>query len=119
MGYDLDNSDLDLDKLPQHLHQSLRDNYFTHFNGKIQIPLGRSYGLLKSLEDPLGDAYMESATELEKVLSVRNMSLLAHGFDPVTAETYDKMLQVALKFTAIDYAHLPTFPQLPDGVELI
>ena len=117
-AYGLDNSDLDLEKLPESLHEGLRSHYFTHHNGKIQIPLGRSYSLLASLDDPLGDAYLGSATELEKVLGVRNMSLLAHGFDPVNGETYSKMFQIALSFAGIERCDLPAFPLLPDSIEL-
>jgi len=117
--YDLDNSDLDLDKVPEALHQELREHYFSGFVGKIQIPLGRSYALLKSFDDPLGVAYQESIEDLEKVLGIRNMSLLAHGFEPVTEETYTKLLQIALKFTRIDNSDLPAFPQLPHGIEFL
>ena len=118
-AYGLDNSDLDLDKLPEDLQPGLRANDLTSITGKIQIPLGRSYTLLASLKDPLGYAYLESASELEKILGVRNMSLLAHGFEPVSAETYTKMLQITLKFTGMEYSNLPTFPHLPTGIDLL
>lgn len=117
--YGLDNSDLCLDKIPESLHSGLRDHYLNHFTGKVQIPLGRSYALLASLNDPLGHAYRESAVELEKVLGVRNMSLLAHGFAPVNSETYAKMLRIALQFAGIEQVALPTFPLLPAGINLL
>ena len=117
--YGLDNSDLDLDKVPASLHAGLRDHYLNHLTGKVQIPLGRSYALLASLDDPLGRAYLESAVDLDKVLGVRNMSLLAHGFAPVNSETYAKMLLIALQFAGIEQTALPTFPLLPAGINLL
>ncbi len=117
--YELDNSDLDLSKVPESLHSGLRDYSLNAFTGKIQIPLGRSYALLASLDDPLGNAYLESAAELEKVLGIRNMSLLAHGFAPVSSETYAKMLLIALQFAGIKRENLPSFPLLPAGIDLL
>lgn len=109
--YGLDNSNLDLALIPESLHQELCDHYQKE-NGRIQIPLGRSYTLLQSLGDPLGDAYFKYSHELEKILNIRNMSLLAHGFEPVTAETYKKMLDIALAFVVLTEKDLPRFPTL-------
>lgn len=80
--------------------------------GKIQAPLHKSYQLLELLDDPLGHAYASAATELGKVLTIRNMSLLAHGYEPVKQETYTKMLAIALSFIGITKDELPVFPRM-------
>jgi len=40
-----------------------------------------------------------------------NYSLLAHGFNPVREEIFEKMLMVALDFMGITRDELPVFPQ--------
>jgi len=107
VGYQLDNSDLDVEKL----HQSLRDNYMpAEPDEKIQLPLHRSFFLLAELGDPLGHSYLGAQEELRKALNVRNMSLLAHGFNPVTEKTYRNLLDIALTFMQLKVEDLPRFP---------
>ena len=51
-------------------------------------------------------------SDLHKVLSIRNTSLMAHGFQPVSEETYGKLLQIALSFLELSADQLPRFPVL-------
>lgn len=111
-AYEIDNSAVDLTLVPAELHQGLRECANPRENGKIQIPLFRSYELLAALRDPLGIAYMANETELRKVLGVRNTSLLAHGFDPVTQSTYRDLLTIACLFLELAEDQLPSFPRL-------
>jgi hypothetical protein len=77
--------------------------------------LGRSYELLAALGDPLGERYRERRADLDKILSARNLSLLAHGFDPVGERTYAGLLAVALEFLGITRDDLPAFPVMDWG----
>ncbi|MBW4652554.1 MAG: TIGR02710 family CRISPR-associated protein [Kaiparowitsia implicata GSE-PSE-MK54-09C] len=117
--YDLETGDLDVTKLPEFL----RETYVADRNprtGKIQIPLWKSYLLLSQLlDDPLGRHFQPQANRLQDALHVRNQSLLAHGFTPVTNRDYQNSGQVIQTFieTALDAlipgkqrSPLPQFP---------
>jgi len=114
--YGLDNSDINPELLPE----GLRESYQSEISGdKIQLPLHRSFSLLADLGDPLGVAYQKVELDLRDVLSVRNMSLLAHGFEPVKEKTYRNLLAIALDFMQLTTADLPRFPQLNWDDELL
>jgi CRISPR-associated protein (TIGR02710 family) len=117
VAYGIDNSAVDLAKVPEALHDELKSCANPREKGKIQIPLHKSYELLADLGDSLGATYTAQAEELRKVLGVRNMSLLAHGFAPVSEETYRKLLAIALNFLGLDAEELPRFPELDFGGE--
>lgn len=113
----IDNSNVDIQRIPPALQEELKAVNNPHEGGKIQIPLHKSFELLFAMGDPLGKAYRENEAELRKVLSIRNTSLMAHGFQPVSEETYDKMLGIALRFLSLDIDTLPRFPLLDFGGE--
>lgn len=117
VAYGINNSAVDLAKVPEVLHAELESCANPHDGGKIQIPLHKSYELLADLGDSLGATYMAQAEELRKVLGVRNMSLLAHGFTPVSEETYRKLLAIALDFLGLTVEKLPRLPKLDFGGE--
>jgi len=114
--YGIDNSDVDVSKLPETLREEV---VFTSQNelegGIIQLPLHKSYKLLAALGDALGIAYNNSSDDLIKVLSIRNRSLLAHGYEPVRLETYEKMLAIAVCFLGVKKGNLPAFPRMAWG----
>lgn len=117
MKYGIDNSAVDPGSVPI---ENLRREWLERFggrNGLLQLPLGRSYELLDALGDPLGERYRACQADLDKVLSVRNLSLLAHGFEPVGEQTYLKLLAIALDFLQIGRADLPVFPCMEWGGE--
>lgn len=78
----------------------------------IQVPLHKSYELLMVNGDEVGRAYAHCSDELAKVLAIRNMSLLTHGFAPVTETTYKGMLDIALDFLGIRKSELPAFARM-------
>ncbi len=116
LGYQIDNSDVRPEQLPESLRDSMqRECANEHVGGKIQLPLHKSFQLLQALGDPLGIAYHERELDLTKVLSIRNGSLLAHGFEPVRPETYDMLLNIALGFLGTSKDDLPRFPTMRWG----
>lgn len=115
IAYGIDNSAVELAKVPSEHHPWLQTCANPHEGDKIQIPLRKSYELLHALGDSLGAAYAAQECELHKVLSVRNTSLLAHGFAPVSEETYGKLLAIALNFLGLDEEQLPRYPHLDFG----
>jgi CRISPR-associated protein (TIGR02710 family) len=117
--YHLQTGDLDLAKLPE----TLRDNYAHERHpgsGKIQLSLWKSYSLLTQLKDePLGAQFDQQANALQNALKVRNYSLFAHGFKPITQADYfntgtilKTFIESGLTFLTQGSRH-PSLPQLP------
>lgn len=81
---------------------------------KIKVPLQDSFLILCSIdpEDQIACAYRAHADNLGKTLESRNMSLLAHGYNPVNEEDYKKLYKTALSFLNIAEADLHQFPVL-------
>ncbi len=120
MVHGLDNSNLNPDRIAD---ATVRDKILSACtdarDGTIKLPLHKSFKLLQWLDDPLGTRYAELAEELRKILNVRNMSILAHGLEPVRKETFDTMLGIALQFLDIKREELPRFPVMNwDGLLL-
>ena len=97
----LKTSDLDVQLLPE----PLRPQYIKKVgrSDKITLPLYESYELLKHLGDGLGclfaDEY-DGTVELKKVLGLRNQSILAHGFGPVSQKGCETARDYVRKFMA-------------------
>ncbi|MFQ3613929.1 MAG: TIGR02710 family CRISPR-associated CARF protein, partial [Cyanobacteriota bacterium] len=84
--YEIETGDVDLSRLPE----DIRPQY--QRQGKIEIALWRSYELLGQLQgDPLGALFKEWLAVIKNALQVRNHSLFAHGFQPITQSDYQKM----------------------------
>lgn len=91
----IETSDVDLEKVPESLKEEYRRK---SKNGKIAIGLREGYKLLQELEDELGSEFYNDKRLLD-LLSYRNNSILAHGFEPITdvkvvSELKDKVLNL-------------------------
>ncbi len=81
----LKTSDLDVQLLPESLRPQYRQK--AGRSEKIELPLYDSYALLKDLDDDLGHLFADEyggKGDYKKVLGLRNQSILAHGFGPVS-----------------------------------
>lgn len=87
-AYAISTSDVDVAQLPE----SLRATYAAELDlqsGKVKLALWKSYTLLSQLpDDPLGQHFTQASNRLQHVLEVRNHSLFAHGFKPITAKDF-------------------------------
>jgi CRISPR-associated protein (TIGR02710 family) len=106
----IDNSNIDLERTPEGQRDSLRAAMGN--DGRIRIGLQKSFALLDALEDPLGRQYSRHEKELRRTLDARNQSLLAHGYNPVTASTCKKLFPMALEFLDLNEKDLPEYPPL-------
>ncbi len=87
-AYEIKTGDVDLARLPEHL----RHDFHPH-GGRIQIALRRSYELLAQLgDDPIGQLYRQQKGKVISALEIRNDSLFAHGFKPITEQNYHSVL---------------------------
>lgn len=96
--------------VPESLATKWKDEGLTE---PIELGLSRTYTLLSALGDPLGDRF--TALGLAKrgsPLSARNMSIYAHGFDPVGESVYHELWAAVLQLLEADEDELPEFPRL-------
>ncbi|NMG18018.1 TIGR02710 family CRISPR-associated CARF protein [Brasilonema bromeliae] len=113
---------------PQQLPEYLQDEYEkkrSPVKGLIQLSLRSSYELLNQLpNDPIGQFYQESANKIINALEVRNNSLFAHGFQPITSNNYQKVSEVFVNFiqSALTAVIPPKLqlqpPQFPNHLEI-
>lgn len=79
----------------------------------MELGLARAYELLSALGDPLAERYMAlGLNDKGSPLSVRNTSILAHGFEPVGRDVCDKLWSAVLKIVEANERELPEFPRL-------
>lgn len=110
----IDTENLNIDKLSDELKQRYcmrRDEK----DGKVKLGLYEDYELLFYFGEPLGKLFIEKYKmgELKKLLSLRNNSILAHGFNRISEETYKDMLNLTKDFLRC------IFPNLENLIEKI
>lgn len=94
---------LEINKIPVELQ--LKYNKLKNKDCKIIISLYQAYDLLKDLNDELGkkfiSEYNEKDSKIKKLLSIRNKSILAHGFGPINKEQYESLINVVNDYVKI------------------
>ena len=97
----IDTSDIDIERLKK----DLPDKYVKYEkykkNGKIQLSLYALYELLNDIGDPLGKFFVENKNVSKKLLGLRNNSILAHGFNPISKSAYEEMIKEMEKFVRL------------------
>lgn len=107
--------DVDIDNVPETYRAQLQSRY----EGQITIGIVESYDLLSHFsDDPLGSIYQKQRSQIQDVLQLRNKSLFAHGFTPLSQANFQRCHQTLGNFilegiTAIvsDKVNMP--PQFP------
>jgi CRISPR-associated protein (TIGR02710 family) len=106
------------DKVPlERVPTVLRERWvYRAENGVLKLGLQDVYALLEALDDPLGRKFRELKLDGDtSQLVIRNTSILAHGFAPVTKAGFDQLWKVALDLAdlvGIRETELPSFPKL-------
>lgn len=88
---------------------------FTAISGdEFKLGLQDSFRLLTALEpdNTAAKAFNLHKDELDKALEKRNMSLLAHGHNPVSESDYNKFFKMTLDFLGLTEADLYDFPKM-------
>lgn len=84
--------------------------------GRLKLALQDDYHLLEALRHPLGQRFRQMGLFTEpdhpSPLQVRNNSIYAHGFQPISEEPAHKLFQAALQLADLDETALIRFPQL-------
>lgn len=93
--YNIDSSNIDLNKarnLPDEVKEKYKDK-----NGK-SLGLMESYEFLKDIDEKLRDVLSKYSDNIKEKISTRNISILAHGKEPITKEDYKKFKECLNKF---------------------
>ncbi len=106
----IDNSNIDLEKIPEPLHEKLMK--YKNEENIIEIPYQASYELLHDLKHKLGEKYMQEKEELRKIQGIRNKSLLAHGYEPIDEKKCKNLLDITLNFLNMKEEDLQQFIKL-------
>lgn len=104
--------DLDPDQLPQTLQELCRTCYRDDIDGKYKLPFHAQYRALAELGHPLGQAFLHQWATMKPLLDAAGHGVLGYGFEPVKAERFLQLYQVALKLADVNDAALPKFPVL-------
>ena len=91
LQYEIKTDDVDVKKIPQEYQEGYELKKDAN-GGKLKTGLKESYELLAIANnaDPLTRVYLNKKDGLVNLLRIRNSSLFAHGFQPITKEEYDK-----------------------------
>lgn len=109
----INNSAAGPEQIPEALRAVYLQKYIDPESGALKFGLRASYELLEALGHPLGLRYRDHAPELDKLLGVRNGSLMVHGWTPIKDETFERMLEIILIFLNIEETELPALPRFP------
>lgn len=92
-------ANVDLDRIPAEYRPEFDRLRYPHNNNEIRLSLRQSYNLLGCFEnDLLTPVYKEFSRRLEDVLCIRNNSLFAHGFNPISESDYKKLSSITQSF---------------------
>lgn len=115
LEYGIDNSCTEKKQVPASLQEQFsKHEYFEPKSGKRLYKYGfkASCELLSERNSDFKAKYNSSKGELEKLMNIRNGSILAHGTSPISEDLYKRMLKIAIDFANIDTMELVEFPDL-------
>jgi CRISPR-associated protein (TIGR02710 family) len=111
--FGVETSNVKMESIPESLRGDYLLRYQSKDDRKIRIPLYAAYHLLKELGSQLGQEFFKFyEKEFKPLLNIRNSSILAHGFNPVDEDTFEKLFDSTLKFSGTHEKELPQFPVL-------
>jgi len=90
---------------PNIIQDELRKRWQFYGRAPLQLGLHKSYELLASKNDKLGQAY-EKDKRLRDLLTKRNNSILAHGLEPVGHAIYEELLEKVRSYAAMAVSNL-------------
>jgi CRISPR-associated protein (TIGR02710 family) len=114
---------INIELLPSDLQETYRAK--EGLDGKVKLGLTASYDLLAQLNHPIGRIWQEQKHRIVDQLKIRNNSLFAHGFQPISYPAWQSLkttlggfLQVALTLHGNPGSISPA-QQLPNDLEFL
>jgi hypothetical protein len=95
-AHGLESGAIRVEELRDRLSPELAEEYRERAgdDGLVKLGLHDTYRLLHRLSDPLGKLFVDNGNQILDVLKVRNLSFLAHGFEPVGRQDFEKVNSV-------------------------
>lgn len=95
-NYNIITADLDISLLPSNLKSNYKGKSDPE-SGKISLGLFEAYRLIAQLDhELLGPLFLKMEKKMLSSLSVRNASILAHGFEPVDEKSYKHVYETLI-----------------------
>lgn len=100
-----------MERIPEPLRTKFQDN---EEDGHVKLGLQDAYALLDALGDDIGARFKQAGLHepSRSPLVVRNQSILAHGFQPVSQRVYEPLRDAVATLLAITPDELPSFPTI-------
>lgn len=113
--YKIDPSDVDAHLLPPSIRDEIKKKYFDRRKSKIKAPMYASYQILKEKERELGTQgighkFFDHYHFIDKIIALRNQSILIHGENPIDEPKYKDVYKRILQFFEIEEDDIPLFP---------
>ena len=112
---------INIELLPTDLKETYRAK--EGLDGKVKLGLTASYELLAQLNHPIGSIWQEQKYRIIDQLKIRNNSLFAHGFQPISYQAWQSLkttlggfLQLALTLHGNSAS---SAQQLPNNLEFL
>lgn len=108
----INNSKCRPEQLPETLHAEYVRLYTSEKDAAtLSFGLQATYRILVEVGDSVGLRFMEVKSDLDKLLPLRNNSILGHGCIPIKSENFEKLFDTALRLMDLDESELTQFPQ--------
>lgn len=107
-------SDVIIENIPEKFRGNVKTKYFDPKDNKIKIPLFGTYELLADAGNPTGLAFRDKWNDIQKLISLRNKSILAHGNVPLHRKHFEDAIEILKSFISLkksDFAPIE-FPEI-------
>jgi len=94
--YGLDTGNLEVARLPETLQARYAEREAAR--GKVQLALVEAYTLLAELDEGCRSVWKRWENALKNLLQLRNYSILAHGFKPISQDDYERIRAKSVEF---------------------
>ena len=115
--YNIDTADVNINNLPDNIPNELKNEFVNKYKSnhseKIRIGQSAAYKLLYYLGDKLGEKYWDNEKKFLPIQQARNNSYLAHGFQAISENTYNKNKEFLLSLNIFSEDEIIRFPSFP------
>lgn len=99
---------VEIDKIPVELQPEYSQKYLSEQNSLLKLPLEATFKALKAKGNKKGTRFFENISEIKKLQSARNNSILAHGVESTSEKGFERMLKFVRKlFIFVDKIEFP------------
>jgi CRISPR-associated protein (TIGR02710 family) len=109
----ISNNKVPEDMIPEAIRGEYIRKYKDPETEKLKLPLEATFKCLEALGDESGRRFVERHKEIKNIQRNRNLSILAHGINPVTEKAVKSIFEIVADFTGMKNSDYFDFPMLP------